>query len=151
MALNLHYVRSLDSVPTVFTWLVDPKIDTESLIAIDPHQMLYRAAFNSISRLTGFGWSLWYFSSMVPLTWLESLTVIFQVIGARRSRLCDSSMTELVVTCLTLVGHLLYQCHVCHARFIQLKGVELMVELSGAECQSAGCQDTPVIYWHWFL
>jgi len=38
------------------------------------------------------------------------------------------------VTCLTLVGHLLYRCHVNGARFIQLKGVELMVELSGAEC-----------------
>jgi len=63
VALNLHYVHSLDSVPTVFMWLVDPEIDR----VVDSDRSA-PDALQLISRLTGFGWSLWCFSSMVRLT-----------------------------------------------------------------------------------
>ena len=41
----------------------------------------------------------------------------------RKCRLCVSDVKELVIACLTLVGHLLCQCSVNQARFIQLQGM----------------------------
>jgi len=58
---------------------------------------------------------------------------LLEVIQARKSDLGDSAgVTQLVSACLTLVGHLLYQCCDNQARFIQLHGKHVSVHFTGS-------------------
>jgi len=71
----------------------------------------------------------WHKFLMFRLVWVSDVCWavsdvgwLIEVIQIRKSYLCDSRVTRLVNACLTLVGHLLYQCHENQARFIQLQG-----------------------------
>jgi len=48
-----------------------------------------------------------------------------EVIHVRKCHMHDSGVTDLVVACLTLIGHLLCQCCVNQTRFIQLQGMHI--------------------------
>ena len=50
-----------------------------------------------------------------------------EVIRGKKSCLYERGVTQLLQSCLTLVGHLLYQCCENQARFIQLQGMHAHV------------------------
>lgn len=63
--------------------------------------------------------------------------MLTDVMEASKLHLQDSELTELVASCLTFVGHLLYECPVNHDRFIQLHGM-LMFMLTALSFKLSG-------------